>query len=45
MKHLLTHIAELIALWIVLGIVLATAALVLAPIDIAQPQPIFRMGT
>jgi len=45
MKRLAANIAELIALWLVIGIVLATAALVLAPIDIAQPQPIFRSTT
>lgn len=45
MKRLAANIAELLALWLVIGIVLATAALVLAPIDIAQPQPIFRSTT
>jgi hypothetical protein len=44
-KRLAANIAELLALWLVIGIVLATAALVLAPIDIAQPQPIFRSTT
>lgn len=31
MKRLLTHIAELFALWLVIGILLAAIALVLLP--------------
>jgi hypothetical protein len=35
MKRLLTHIAELLALWLVIGILLAAIALVLGPDELA----------
>lgn len=44
MKPLRT-VAEIICLWLVITLALYAAALILAPADIASPQPIFRSTT